>query len=149
MRGPQPLLCLIALTVLAAGASPALAQRTSQMSQEERTRRGAEFLAAIASEWDSEAPVLLRGSVVAYSSAGERRRIRVTVSEAGKPDQDWLVDLIPQSMMDMSVDWNDLLTPGKQIIIRGYQAREKSCSPECRAVAHDVTFPDGTRIFSG
>lgn len=149
MRGPRPLLCALALTILAAGAAPALAEISFQMSPEERTRRSAEFLAAIASEWDSDAPVLLRGSVVAHSPIGERHRIRLTVREAGKPDQHWLVDLIPQSMMDMGADWDALLTPGKPIIIRGYQARDKACSPECRAVGRDVTFPDGTRVFSG
>ena len=43
----------------------------------------------------------------------------------------------------------DSLKPGTEIIVRGYQAKDKRCMPACKANGRDVTFPDGRKVFMG
>jgi hypothetical protein len=43
----------------------------------------------------------------------------------------------------------DSLKPGTDIIVRGYQAKDKRCMPACKANGRDVTFPDGRKVFMG
>jgi Family of unknown function (DUF6152) len=41
------------------------------------------------------------------------------------------------------------LPPGTEIIVRGYQSKDKLCRPACKANGRDVTFPDGKKLFMG
>ena len=36
-----------------------------------------------------------------------------------------------------------------QVIVRGYQAKDKRCTPACKANGRDVTFLDGRHVFMG
>ena len=42
-----------------------------------------------------------------------------------------------------------LVKPGTEIIVRGYQSKDKLCRPACKANGRDVTFPDGKKLFMG
>ena len=42
-----------------------------------------------------------------------------------------------------------LLTPGTDVIVRGYQSKDPDCDPKCRGSGRDITFADGRRIFMG
>ena len=41
------------------------------------------------------------------------------------------------------------LKPGTEIVVRGYQSKDKACTPVCKANGRDVTFPDGRKLFMG
>ena len=41
------------------------------------------------------------------------------------------------------------LVPGSEVIVRGYQSKDKLCSPACKANGRDVTFADGKKVFMG
>ena len=43
----------------------------------------------------------------------------------------------------------DSLQPGTALIVRGYQSKDKSCTPACKANGRDITFTDGRRVFMG
>ena len=43
----------------------------------------------------------------------------------------------------------DSLKAGTEIIVRGYQAKDKRCAPACKANGRDVTFADGRKVFMG
>ena len=38
---------------------------------------------------------------------------------------------------------------GTEIVVRGYQSKDKACTPICKANGRDVTFPDGRKLFMG
>ena len=38
---------------------------------------------------------------------------------------------------------------GSQVVVQGYQSRDHSCNPSCKANGRDVTFPDGRQVFMG
>jgi hypothetical protein len=54
----------------------------------------------------------------------------------------------PNTLLRAGLDKNTLAI-GTEIVVRGYQAKNKSCAPACRANGRDVTFPDGRKIFMG
>jgi len=41
------------------------------------------------------------------------------------------------------------LAPGTEIIVRGYQSKDRICEPACKANGRDITFTDGRKIFMG
>jgi hypothetical protein len=41
------------------------------------------------------------------------------------------------------------MKPGTEIIVRGYQSKDKICVPACKANGRDITFTDGRKIFMG
>ena len=48
----------------------------------------------------------------------------------------------------VGVDRNSL-KPGMEIVVRGYQSLDRSCTPVCKANGRDITFPDGRKAFVG
>ena len=55
----------------------------------------------------------------------------------------------PNTLLRMGLDRN-MLKPGTEIIVRGYQAKDKRClespvthTPTCKANGRDITFLDG------
>jgi hypothetical protein len=70
------------------------------------------------------------------------------VGEDGKAVS-WMVEGgTPNTLLRAGLDKNTLAI-GTEIVVRGYQAKNKSCAPACRANGRDVTFPDGRKIFMG
>ena len=44
---------------------------------------------------------------------------------------------------------HDLAAPAPEVVVRGYQSKDKLCRPACKANGRDVTFPDGKKLFMG
>ena len=42
-----------------------------------------------------------------------------------------------------------LLQPGTEVIVRGYQSKDRLCEPICAGSGRDITFPDGRKFFMG
>ena len=82
--------------------------------------------------------------------------VHLTVADAGKAPQDWMVEGgTPNTLLRMGLDRN-MLRPGTDIIVRGYQAKDKRCleSPvthtaTCKANGRGITFLDGKKVFMG
>jgi hypothetical protein len=43
----------------------------------------------------------------------------------------------------------ETLKIGTEIVVRGYQSKDKLCTPACKANGRDLTFPDGQKVFMG
>jgi hypothetical protein len=54
----------------------------------------------------------------------------------------------PNTLLRAGIDKNTLAI-GSEIVVRGYQSKDKACKPACKANGRDVTFPDGRKIFMG
>lgn len=111
---------------------------------------------AFAAEFDGDAPVLLRGKVTSVEWVNPHTWIHLDVEEPGKPAQAWMVEGgTPNTLLRNGLNRN-LLKPGTEIIVRGYQAKDKRCLPSridgkatCKANGRDITFTDGTKVFMG
>ena len=104
---------------------------------------------AFAAEFDGNAPVLLKGKVTKVEWINPHAWVHMDVVEAGKPAQEWMVEGgTPNTLLRSGIDRNSLKV-GTEIIVRGYQSKDKSCTPVCKANGRDVTFPDGRKVFMG
>ncbi len=75
--------------------------------------------------------------------------VHLEVLTPGKPAQEWMVEGgTPNTLLRAGIDRNSL-KPGTEIVVRGYQSKDRACLPACKANGRDVTFPDGKKLFMG
>ncbi|HYG27487.1 MAG TPA: DUF6152 family protein, partial [Caulobacteraceae bacterium] len=97
---------------------------------------------AFAAEFDGKAPVLLRGKVTKVEWINPHAWVHL---DAVTPNgvQKWMVEGgTPNTLLRSGIDRNTLKA-GTEIIVRGYQAKDKRCTPACKANGRDITFSDG------
>ncbi len=104
---------------------------------------------AFAAEFDGNAPVLLRGSVTKVQWINPHAWVHVAVPKAGGGTVVWMVEGGTPNTLLRSGLTRDSLKPGTALIVRGYQSKDKSCTPACKANGRDITFADGRRVFMG
>ena len=104
---------------------------------------------AFAAEFDGKAPVLLRGKVVRVEWINPHAWVHVNVVGADGKETEWMVEGgTPNTLLRAGIDRNSLKA-GTEIVVRGYQSKDKACTPVCKANGRDVTFPDGRKLFMG
>ena len=104
---------------------------------------------AFAAEFDGKSPVLLRGKVTKVEWINPHAWIHVMSAGPSGKVQEWMVEGgTPNTLLRSGVDRNSL-KPGTEIVVRGYQSKDKACAPVCKANGRDVTFPDGRKLFIG
>ena len=104
---------------------------------------------AFAAEFDAKAPVLLRGKVTKVEWINPHAWVHVAVATPGKPATAWMVEGgTPNTLLRSGINRNSL-KPGTEIVVRGYQSKDKLCTPACKANGRDVTFANGQKVFMG
>ena len=101
---------------------------------------------AFAAEFDAKAPVVLRGKVIKVEWINPHTWIHMLVVTNGRT-QEWMVEGgTPNTLLRAGVT-RDTLKPGIEIVVHGYQSKDKACTPACKANGRDVTFPYGQKLF--
>jgi hypothetical protein len=109
------------------------------------TSMPAEAHHAFGSEFDANRPVLLKGPVVKVEWTNPHAWIHVEVRKADGTKEVWMVEGgSPNSLLRRGVT-KDSLPVGTEIVVDGYQSRDRSL----RANARNVTFTDGRKLFVG
>lgn len=104
---------------------------------------------AFAAEFDAKAPVLLRGKVTKMEWVNPHTWVHLEVEDENGDRTKWMVEGgTPNTLLRTGVDRNTL-KPGTEIIVRGYQSKDRICEPACKANGRDITFTDGRKIFMG
>lgn len=104
---------------------------------------------AFAAEFDGKAPVLLRGKVTKVEWINPHAWVHMAAVMPNGQTQTWMVEGgTPNTLLRSGIDRNSL-KPGTEIVVRGYQSKDKACAPACKANGRDVTFPDGRKLFMG
>jgi hypothetical protein len=104
---------------------------------------------AFAAEFDGKAPVLLRGKVTKVEWINPHAWVHMNAVQANGASQAWMVEGgTPNTLLRSGIDRNSL-KPGTEIVVRGYQSKDRACTPICKANGRDVTFPDGRKLFMG
>lgn len=104
---------------------------------------------AFAAEFDGKAPVLLRGKVTRVEWINPHAWVHIAALNKDGTTTAWMVEGgTPNTLLRSGIDRNSL-KPGTEIIVRGYQSKDKLCKPACKANGRDVTFPDGRKLFMG
>src|SRR5579863_9520699 len=104
---------------------------------------------AFAAEFDGKSPVLLRGKVTKIEWINPHAWIHINVVSTDAKEQEWMVEAgPPNTLLRAGIDRNSLKI-GTEIVVRGYQSKDKVCIPVCKANGRDMTFPDGRKLFMG
>jgi hypothetical protein len=104
---------------------------------------------AFAAEFDGKKPVLLRGKVLKVEWINPHAWVHVNNVNPDGTTTEWMVEGgTPNTLLRAGIDRNSL-KPGTEIVVRGYQSKDKACTPICKANGRDVTFPDGRKLFMG
>ncbi len=104
---------------------------------------------AFAAEFDSNAPVLLRGKVTRVEWINPHGWVHMLVEEPGKPAQVWAVEGgTPNTLLRAGIT-RDTLKIGTEIVVRGYQSKDRLCTPTCKANGRDMTLENGEKVFMG
>ncbi len=104
---------------------------------------------SFAAEFDASAPVLLKGKVTRIEWINPHAWIHLDVPQPDGRVVAWMVEGgTPNTLLRAGIDKNTLAI-GSEIVVRGYQSKDKACKPACKANGRDVTFPDGRKIFMG
>ena len=104
---------------------------------------------AFGGEFDPNKPVLLKGPVTKVEWVNPHAWIHIEVTKSDGTKEEWMVEGgTPNTLLRAGIDKNSLKA-GQEIIVRGYQSKDKLCTPACKANGRDVTFPDGRKLFMG
>jgi len=100
---------------------------------------------AFSAEFDAKRPVTLRGTVVKVEWINPHSWFHVDVKTRDGKVQRWMVEAgNPNNLFRRG--WSkDVISPGMEIVIDGYQAKDASR----RANGRNLTFPDGRKLFMG
>ena len=100
-----------------------------------------------ATEFNPDLPVELKGKVTKVELINPHSWIHIRVETPGKPAQEWMVEGgTPNTLLRAGVT-KDTLKVGTEIVAKGFQSRDRSCKPKCKANGRDLTLPDGRKIF--
>src|SRR5260370_40291785 len=101
---------------------------------------------AFGSEFDANAPVLLKGKIAKIEWVNPHTWIHVEITKEDGTKEVWMVEGgSPNTLLRRGAN-NNTFPVGTDIVVDGYQARDHS---EKRANARNVTFPDGRKLFLG
>jgi hypothetical protein len=104
---------------------------------------------AFAAEFDGSAPVNLRGKVTRVEWTNPHAWVHLLADAPGKPETAWMIEGgTPNTLLRAGINRNSLKV-GTVIIVRGYQSKDRLCTPECRANGRDITLENGQKIFMG
>jgi hypothetical protein len=118
---------------------------------------------AFAAEFDSDAPVILRGPITFIEWTNPHTWIHLKVPDTDAKGQEkpgttfsWMVEGgTPNTLLRSGVD-KTTLKQGMQIVVRGYQSKDALCVVSqktrvrtCKANGRDITFTNGCKVFMG
>lgn len=101
---------------------------------------------AFGAEFDANAPIRLQGAIVKLEWVNPHTWIHVEVAKEDGGTEVWMVEGGTPNVLLRRGLRRDCLTPGTEIVVDGYQAKDHSLT---RANGRDITFTDGTKIFLG
>ncbi len=104
---------------------------------------------AFSAEFDAKAPVTLVGKVTKIEWINPHAWIHLDVVQADGSSIAWMVEGgTPNTLLRAGVHKNSMPI-GSEIRVRGYQSKDKTCKPACKANGRDVMFADGRKAFMG
>lgn len=104
---------------------------------------------AFSAEFDKDAPVNLTGKVTKVEWINPHAWIHLEVVGDDGVAVAWMVEGgTPNTLLRAGIHKNSVPI-GEEIKVRGYQAKDKRCTPACKANGRDLTFANGRKVFMG
>ena len=104
---------------------------------------------AFSAEFDAKAPVTLHGRVTRVEWINPHAWIHLSVEREDGSTTVWMLEFgTPNTLVRRGVNRNSLPI-GTEIVVRGYQSKDRNCVPACKANGRDMAFTDGRKVFVG
>jgi hypothetical protein len=104
---------------------------------------------SFAAEFDANAPVTLRGRVTKIEWINPHAWIHLEVLNEDTTMAFWMIEGgTPNTLLRAGIDKNTIPV-GTEILVRGYQSKDRTCLPACKANGRDITLADGQKLFMG
>ena len=104
---------------------------------------------AFSAEFDQDAPIELEGTVVRVRWINPHAWIHIETANEDGTSTEWMIEGgTPNALMRTGINRKSLPL-GTEIVVRGYQSKDQSCIPACKAHGRDMTFRDGRKLFMG
>ena len=104
---------------------------------------------AFSAEFDAKLPVTLRGKVTKVEWINPHAWIHLDVIQEDESTRSWMVEGgTPNTLLRAGINKNTVPI-GTEIVVRGYQAKDKACKPACKANGRDITLANGEKLFMG
>jgi hypothetical protein len=104
---------------------------------------------SFSAEFDANAPISIKGKVTKVEWINPHAWIHVDVAQEDESHIVWMVEGgTPNTLLRAGINKNTIAI-GTEIVVRGYQAKDKTCKPACKANGRDVTLADGRALFMG
>ena len=100
---------------------------------------------AFSAEFDANRPLAMQGVVVKMEWINPHSWIHVEVTNDDGSKTTWMVEGGTPNTLFRRGFTQDSLSPGTEIVVDGYQAKDGSDKMNGR----DLTFPDGRKLFLG
>lgn len=104
---------------------------------------------AFSAEFDADTPVSVRGHVKKVEWINPHAWIHLTEKQEDGSTIDWMFEGgTPNTLVRAGIDRNSLPI-GSEIVVRGYQSKDRNCKPACKANGRDLAFSNGRKVFMG
>ena len=104
---------------------------------------------AFSSEFDINKPIRLQGVITRMEWVNPHSWLHMTAALEDGSTEDWMLEGGTPNTLLRQVLTHQILLPGTEIRVRGYQSKDPDCIPKCRGSGRDITFTDGRNIFMG
>ena len=110
---------------------------------------GANAHHAFSAEFDAELPIRVQGKIVQVDWINPHAWVHVAHEQEDGATQVWMLEAgTPNTLLRRGMT-RTLLAPGTEVVVRGYQSKDRACEPICAGSGRDITFPDGRKFFMG
>ena len=104
---------------------------------------------AFSAEFDADLPIRVEGKIVQVDWINPHAWVHVEHRNEDGTTQVWMLEAgTPNTLLRRGMT-RTLLQPGTEVIVRGYQSKDRLCEPICAGSGRDITFPDGRKFFMG
>lgn len=104
---------------------------------------------AFSAEFDADLPIRVQGKIVKVDWINPHAWVHVEHQNEDGTTQVWMLEAgTPNTLLRRGMT-RTLLQPGTEVIVRGYQSKDRLCEPICAGSGRDITFPDGRKFFMG
>ena len=104
---------------------------------------------AFAAEFDANRPIELRGTITGMEWVNPHSWVHIDVKKPNGTVEQWMVEGGPPTTLLKRGLTKKSLQIGAEVVGRGFQSKDGSCKPACRANGRDISFTDGRKLFMG
>ena len=104
---------------------------------------------AFAAEFDADLPIRVQGKIVRVEWINPHTWIHVAHENANATTTIWhLEGSTPNTLLRRGLT-RTVLRVGREVVVRGYQSKDRICDPACSGSGRDITFRSGLAMFMG